>query len=259
MVTSIEQKKIYCNVCSGFTNHNFFGSHSADYEEAENHNGELRYVYYEKSIYKFWVCKGCDTAILEDYYTNIGMTAEDGENVYESIFWPPRNNLKPKNVVLKSKNFTGLRNDSLTKPYDIVDLVTPCDIEKAYNETIQAFNYDLSMLCAIGIRALLESVCIKQGITDAQGFGLKAKLKELKKQEHLPENIVEGLSNLKFIGDKAAHKLITPTKQELQLGIEIIEDILNRLYEIDYTIINKINKLSHHIEKGKKNGVYPSE
>lgn len=249
MITPIEQKKIYCNVCSGFTNHNFFGSHNADYEEAENYNGELRFVYYEKSIYKFWVCKGCDTAILEDYNTNIAMTNEDGENIYESIFWPPRNNLTPKKKLLTPKIFIGLRDSP----------IRPCDIEKSYNETIKAFNYDLSMLCAIGIRALLESICVKQGITDSEAFGLEGKLKILKNQEHLPENIVEGLSSLKFIGDKAAHKLITPTKQELQLSIEIIEDIFNRLYEIDYTIMNKINSLSQHIEKGKKNGFYPSK
>jgi Domain of unknown function (DUF4145) len=247
VITSVEQNKIYCNVCSGFTNHNLLASHNADHEEAENHNGELRYVYYEKSIYKFWICNGCDTAILEDYNTNIAMIDEEGQNIYESIFWPPRKNMDIQKLILKPKFFASLRALQLK----------PSNIEKLYNETIKAFNYDLFILCAIGIRALLESICEKQGISDSNAFGLGQKLKILKEQKHLPENIVEGLSSLKFIGDKAAHKLIAPTKEELQLGIEIIEDILNRLYEIDYTVMNRLNKISQSIENGKKTGFYP--
>jgi len=75
----------------------------------------------------------------------------------------------------------------------------------------------------------------------------------------LPTNIVDGLSDLKFLGDKAAHKRITATNQELKLSINIIEDILNRMYEIDYKITRNIKNLSASIKKRKISGHYPEE
>jgi len=73
MTDSKEHKKIYCNVCSRYTNHCLKSSHAANYDEIKEIDGELCYEFYEQSIYKFWYCQGCDTATLEDNFTNIGL------------------------------------------------------------------------------------------------------------------------------------------------------------------------------------------
>jgi len=256
MNDSKEYKKIYCNICSGHTNHCLKSTHEAKYEEIKEIDGEQCYEFFEESIYKFWYCKGCDTAILEDNYTNSSLIGKNDKRVYSSTFSPKRKNIEPKTSKLIPKAFKNLRI-SPSEPVDILKAIKPSDIERTYIETIKAFNFDLPMLCAVGIRTLLEIICEKQGITDTEARGLKGKLKIFKEKEHLPENIVEGLSELKFLGDKAVHQRITATKQELKLSINIIEDILNRMYEIDYKINHNIKSLSASIEKRKTSGHYP--
>lgn len=36
------------------------------------------------------------------------------------------------------------------------------------------------------------------------------------------------------MGNEALHRLTPPSRQDLRLAIEIIEDLLNFLYELDY-------------------------
>lgn len=51
---------------------------------------------------------------------------------------------------------------------------------------------------------------------------------------HLPPNIVESLHSFRFMGNVAAHELQAPNREDLKLAIEVIEDLLNFLYELDY-------------------------
>lgn len=71
-------RKIHCNYCGVDTNHELKASHSKhDYEE-EHIYGQSYLRYYEESEFNFWVCRGCDTACIEDSYTCSGMTDEMG-------------------------------------------------------------------------------------------------------------------------------------------------------------------------------------
>jgi hypothetical protein len=51
---------------------------------------------------------------------------------------------------------------------------------------------------------------------------------------HLPPNIVESLHGFRFIGNKAIHELEPPTQPELALAIDVMEDLLNFLFELEY-------------------------
>jgi hypothetical protein len=96
----------------------------------------------------------------------------------------------------------------------------------------------------MGLRALLEGICIDRGITDAEAWGLETKLEKLKEDEHLPSNIVECLFSFKFIGDSAAHRLEAPAQEELKLAIEVMEDLLKFMYEVEYELSSKARKLA---------------
>jgi len=50
----------------------------------------------------------------------------------------------------------------------------------------------------------------------------------------LPESIVKNLHGFRFIGNRAVHELEAPDASELALALEVIEDILNFLYSLDY-------------------------
>jgi hypothetical protein len=96
----------------------------------------------------------------------------------------------------------------------------------------------------MGLRALMEGICKDKGITDDQAWGFEAKLEKLKDDKHLPPNIAECLFSFKFMGDDAAHRLETPTQPELRLGVEVMEDLLNFMYEAEYQLSSKADKLA---------------
>jgi hypothetical protein len=184
-------KRIYCNRCRGETRHHLVASHSyhTDVEDGE---------------YILWVCAGCDTGTMEDSYTAAYL--DSGEP--ESIFYPDR-----------------AEHNRIRKYF----MNLPKKLEGLYREVISAHNANLNVLCAIGLRGLVEGVCADKSI---QGRNLDEKIEAMKAL--LPENIVQNLHGFRFMGNRAAHELEAPSSGELQVAIDLIEDILNYLYDLDY-------------------------
>ena len=50
----------------------------------------------------------------------------------------------------------------------------------------------------------------------------------------LPTDIVKNLHGFRFIGNDALHDLVAPNEFELNLAFDVIEDILNFLYALNY-------------------------
>jgi hypothetical protein len=165
--------------------------------------------FWEEFEYRFWVCRGCDTATLEEAYTNIGMYDPSREkHICESKLYPKRRERE-----LAHKRFRQLN----TK------------LSAIYREVIASYNNDSGTLCAIGLRALLEGICADKTI---DGRDLFTKIDGL--TAYLPANIVESLHSFRFMGNVAAHELQAPKPTELRLAIEVMEDLLNFLYELEY-------------------------
>jgi hypothetical protein len=210
------KQKRYCNTCKYTTNHFLNSKHIRLYWEVENEGTPEEFpLWREEWEYRFWVCMGCDTAMLEEAYNGPGYTDNNGKEFYEYTTFPRRSSTEwvPKRFASIDKN-----------------------LSEIYKEIIAAYNSGLTISCAIGLRALLEGICVSKGITDEVSRGLEDKLRKLKTEKHLPENIVDGLHSFKFMGDNAAHRLVSPIKSELHLAIQIMEDLLNFLYEINYRL-----------------------
>lgn len=195
-----ERKRVYCNRCKDETNHLCQASHGRQFVEAEN--------FWERLIYRFWICAGCDEGTLEVAWTCTGMHNADDEQVYDFTYFPPRASQDIGKKVFRQ----------LPKP-----LVT------IYNEVVSAYNNQLHLLCAAGLRALIEGICQNQGV---KGATLETKINNL--ETILPKNIVEHLHGFRFMGNEAVHELGIPDRQTLQVAIEVSEDLLNFLYELDY-------------------------
>lgn len=198
-------KRIYCNTCKGQTNHELFSIWERKSSDADFEKDPLNEVgKYDEWTYLFWICRGCETASLqEDHVAYV-----DGKEQYVRVYYPAR-----ERNSLAAKTFVQL-NEKLT------------DI---YEEVIKCFNNEAWILCAIGLRALLEGICAEKNIS---GWSLFDKIEGLNK--HLPSNIVESLHSFRFIGNDAAHELQAPLQEDLQVAIEVMEDLLNFLYELDY-------------------------
>lgn len=196
------KKKFFCRKCKTITNHTLEATHKRYGSEDES-------GWWEEEEFNFWVCAGCETGLLEDRYSDITMFSEDGVHFFETIgIFPPSSN-----QTLPLKRFKKL----------------PERLAVIYRESIMAFNADLDILCAAGLRALIEGICADKGIT---GRTLEKMIDNL--EAYLPPNIVSNLHGFRFIANDALHELNTPRKYDLRLAIEVSEDLLNFLYDLDY-------------------------
>ena len=216
------RKRIFCNRCKNETNHILKCDHGRKFYEEEN--GEL--LYWEEEVARFWVCAGCDIGALEDCYTMSGMTDGEGNQRYSSTYYPKR-----KQDTIPQKIFLKL----------------PEKLKQLHKETIAAYNDGLNILCAAGLRALIEGICVDKII---EGRNLEKKIDQL--TSILPENIVSNLHSFRFMGNTAVHELSPPKRKDLYLAIEVIEDLLNFLYELDY----KTSQLSKKTNKKNKSQPY---
>lgn len=207
----ISKKYIFCNKCKNETNHVLHAEHFRDYPNF--YEGQLACV--ERIGFKFWICAGCDSGTLEEYYY-FDINNEEYGNLADSTYYPVRTGLH-----VEGKRFRQL----------------PKKLNQIYRETLHAYNNDLTVLCALGLRTLIEGICADKCVT---GRNLQIKIDKMVGIP-LPPNIVNNLHSLRFIGNDAAHELTAPTQQELRLAIDICEDLLNYVYELDY----KANKLAN--------------
>jgi uncharacterized protein DUF4145 len=108
------------------------------------------------------------------------------------------------------------------------------DLHQLYKEIVACLDKDCLLLCTVGLRALIEGVCVDKGLTDEiTGRNLSAKIDGLIK--FLPSlNLIEALHSLKVTGDGAAHQLRALTRDDARRAIEVMEDLLNFLYDLDY-------------------------
>jgi len=116
----------------------------------------------ERLGYRFWICSGCERGTLEEYY--IFDIASERSSVIDEIRYFPERTL----LHIKPKEFKQL----------------PQKLTSIYKQTLRAYNNNLSILCAAGIRSLIEGICADKGIS---GGNLETKINNM--VSILPVNI----------------------------------------------------------------------
>jgi hypothetical protein len=200
-------KRLYCNRCRSENNHLPKASHSRTDTYPED--------YWETVTYTLLTCGGCDTGVLEVSKTGAGWESE-GEQHFTYAYHPPRASADHHKKTFRK----------LTKP-----------LRTIYRETVDAYNGGLNILCAGGLRALIEGICSDKKI---RGQNLEEKVDKL--EEILPKNLVQHLHAFRFIGNEALHELGVPERETLRMAIDVSEDLLNFLYDLDYKA-SRLSKL----------------
>lgn len=171
----------------------------------------------EKCQYRLFICQGCGTACLHE-----GVVSAYSENeIGISIFYPAR----------YVPNSTTVNDELIPKEYKSL----PPKLSGAYKEAIMAYNSDLLIACAVVLRAVLEEICVEKN-TNKEAWGLEEKLNTMRDEGILEDSLIDGLHLFRLIGNDAAHHLKIADKQEMRHAIGVMEDLLNRLYEIDYRL-----------------------
>lgn len=212
--------KIYCNSCHGTTNHEI-----VKHEEREIHDDEAQAVFYDS--WDILKCLGCETISFRHLSSDSeSYDPETGEN-YETVrLYPIRSD---KSLAIK--------------PYYNV----PTIVRNIYRETLDAYNNGLNLLCAGGLRAIIESICSHENIKDGpvekelkdgttkivRSKDLMGKINGLQEKGIITKKQMAILHEHRYLGNDALHSLDAPHKKVLGTAIEIIENVLDLLYEID--------------------------
>ena len=211
--------KVICQECKRETNHLVLTS-------IELEGFEEEYDIHWSSIYQIIKCQGCDT--LSFRIENSDSETWSPNEPFREIIYPKRSK-----EILSNKNFYNL----------------PFNVNKIYRETIDCYNNDILILCAAGIRALVEAICLENKIVDGNvdkkdqngnviGYDrkdtLEGKINGLFEKGILTKENSVVLHEHRLLGNEALHRMTLPNKDELNIAINIIESILESIYEIPF-------------------------
>jgi len=224
-----KNEKIFCNSCKTRTNHSILNEYNVSDEVSFEENGIVENLEIGQFSYQIIKCNGCGSISFRyrnyrtEFYTFDEITNEEifVAGKYYDNYFPERINGQ-----LLIKQFPGI----------------PKIIFEVYNEIINACNHNSFILCASGLRTITEAVC---NYFKMEGDSLGNKIYNLGKYRLINKELSKSLRAHKFLGNDAVHNLISPTKEELRLSIELFEDVLNSLFTIPF----KHNDLKNRISK----------
>jgi hypothetical protein len=105
----------------------------------------------------------------------------------------------------------------------------PLNVGRIYRETYRAITGKQPILSGMGIRALVEAVCVDQKI---KGRDLKAKINNLVVVGLLTKDGAEILHPIRLYGNDAAHKTFQAKDEDLSILMDIAENLLQNTYII---------------------------
>jgi Domain of unknown function (DUF4145) len=156
-------------------------------------------------------CLGCRTLSYrivssnsEDYYQD-----ENGDCAYSESekLYPPR-----------VEGVKGLGDEKI---------YLPLKVKQIYEETQTALSVQAPVLAAIGLRALLETVCKEK---EAEGGDLFKRIDSLVDKRILTPAGAKILHKIRTLGNAAAHEVKPHTEGQLALAMDIVEHLLKDVY-----------------------------
>ena len=209
--------RILCLRCKGETNHIVRGEFERSWNTDES-AGRSRHQIVE--------CAGCNTVSYRsvtdgpDYYNS-----NTGEMESEVDLYPRRH----ANSRL-AKNFWN----------------APEKLRTLYREVIDAYNADMPVLCAGGLRALVEGIALDKGISGGDlpknpnnpsaetvcRDSLQGKIAGMAQKSLLSPSHADALNEHRFLGNEALHELKKPSAESLEAAIDVIEHTMENVYEL---------------------------
>ncbi len=200
--------KIPCRGCGQPTNH------SLEWEQIDPWSTEdgIR----GKNTFSVLSCLGCNEITFKT-------TSENSEDLITFI----DNDGKPCYEYDQKIKFFPDRGRHLIQPKND-NFHFPSKVRAIYLETIEAFNQKNRILCAMGVRAVIEAICQEEKII---GSNLQDKINQLKSEGVISSNYLsDGLHQARLLGNDSAHDLTTFSDYELKAAIGLVESLLENHY-----------------------------
>ncbi|MES2448486.1 MAG: DUF4145 domain-containing protein [Bacteroidota bacterium] len=134
-----------------------------------------------------------------------------------------------------------MTSPSETIPFDKENI--PEKVLNAFEEAIKCHSNTCFIASAIMIRKTLEEICIERG---ASGANLFKKLQDLGGKILIPKELLDGMNELRLLGNDAAH-IEAQTfneigKEEIEVSMEFAKEILKAVYQYD-NLLQRLKKL----------------
>lgn len=227
--------KVYCRRCKNRNHHGIIMSHK---EKSEYPYDDIEWEH----EYFIVQCLGCDTIAFVSEYGDESMIDLDpyGDNRHftEVIVYPE----EPK-VEKKSRY-------EPHKPLDFKE--SPEAIQIMYSQIVSAFNMQSYLLAGVGLRMLVEGICKDLGIQggyvldekgvkllrkdsteEARRTNLEGKINGLVEKTLVVQSQANILHKIRELGNSSAHELKEPARRTLVLAIDVLEKIIEQIYELD--------------------------
>ncbi|MDR6528271.1 hypothetical protein J2787_003690 [Chryseobacterium rhizosphaerae] len=197
--------KDYCPFCCRNTNHSSLFKKTINSSQNDD--------FYWSKDYEIIQCNGCDNIQFRTVYEDESMRDYDefrGEIYYEDKDYFPKNLL---------------RHNSINYAHEI-----PVKIRIVYFETVEALKNKIYLLAGVGLRAVIEAICLEQNIP---GRNLEIKINKLVQNNLITKKDASLLHSIRFLGNDSVHEMAVPNEQKLRIALDIIESLLKNLYLID--------------------------
>ena len=192
--------KVQCPDCSRSTNH--FIMHDVR-NSGHDHESDVHW----EQVYQMIKCQGCDRiSFRETWSSSDDFDPYTGEAEVTQRLYPERE--AGRSPMPGSEYF-------------------PARTRRVYQEVLKAMNTGSPILAAIGLRAIVESVCSEQNVT---GSNLEKRIDKLADMGVLARTQAEFLHGHRFMGNTAAHEITAPKPQELVAALDIAETLLKTIY-----------------------------
>jgi hypothetical protein len=141
------------------------------------------------------------------------------------------------NVVCRAFIFLVWQNNQIVRTYpalriDFDKTNIPSPIVSALEEAIVCHANECFIAAAIMVRKALEELCRERG---AQGKDLKERIRDLGTKIVVPNDLLNGLDDLRLLGNDAAHiesrEYEHVGKEEVEIGIEFTKEVLKATYQ----------------------------
>jgi len=110
----------------------------------------------------------------------------------------------------------------------------PANVLAAFEEAVICHSNKCFIASAIMIRKTLEEICSDR---QANGENLKKRLQDLGKKIFIPKELIEGMDELRLLGNDAAHiesnTFSEIGKVEIEISIEFTKEILKGVYQYE--------------------------
>lgn len=135
---------------------------------------------------------------------------------------------------------------SETIPFDKSGI--PEKVLNAFDEAIICHSNSCFVASAIMIRKTLEEICADRSATGANLF---KRLQDLGSKILIPKELIEGMQELRLLGNDAAHieanTFSEVGKNEIEVSIEFTKEILKAVYQYE-GLLGKIRGLKRPLE-----------